>query len=583
VSFFIADDPTQDNSTVILICDKCGKPVKECSQDDIGTVFYECQDKHKTSTPIEKPYKPMMFTTLSSYQDEHDKFNAIYLATDLINNYFFKTDKKSQTIYIFSMERGIWEPLGEILIEQIVAEKLKLEYKQHYLTDIKGYIRANTYAELQETPNKLALNNGVLNVLTREIERPNPGEFIITKLPVTYDKTAECPTVLKFLTDVFGPEQLPVVQEFIGYCLYKSISFHKAVLLIGEGRNGKSTFLNLLNAFLGAENISHVTLYDLCTNRFAAAEYYGKLLNTRADLAKTTIASIGKFKEFTGNDVVTAEFKHKNPFTFNPTAKQIYSCNEAPEIKEDTLAVFSRWIILACNNVFLGKKCDPRILEKLTTPNELSGLLNYALEGLKRLLENGQFSVNEDIETLRAAMIRKMNPAKAFIEEQLSYENDPKAIIEESELYSKFILYCKRDKLPTTNKANFTKSIHEYLPEAKQTVERIQGKQVHVWQFVKIEVTATTATTSLFSSEDPILYSTVNNQPVAVVAEPNPEHEPYVSVVRLESAPEDNQGECVSCHRKGIMEFHAFHPDGSYGFLCAECGLEELNKLARGL
>lgn len=56
---------------------------------------------------------------------------------------------------------------------------------------------------------------------------------------------------------------------------------------------------------------------------------------------------------------------------------------------------------------------------------------------------------------------------------------------------------------------------------------------------------------------------------------------PFISVVRLESAPEDNQGECISCHRRGVMEFHAFHPDGSFGFLCAECGLEEMNKLAR--
>jgi hypothetical protein len=100
---------------------------------------------------------------------------------------------------------------------------------------------------------------------------------------------------------------------------------------------------------------------------------------------------------------------------------------------------------------------------------------------------------------------------------------------------------------------------------------------------VKMKETATTATTSLFSSENQVSYSTVNNQPVAVVADPNPEHEPYVSVVRLESAPEDNQGECVSCHRKGVMEFQAGNPDGSCGFLCAECGLGELDRLARAI
>ncbi|MCJ7635690.1 phage/plasmid primase, P4 family [Candidatus Bathyarchaeota archaeon] len=509
------------NTSIILICDTCGKPVKESSRDDIGTIFYKCENGHKTAAPIQKTYAPMMYGHISSYQDEYGKFQPIALAKDLMDNYFFKTDKKSLTIYVFSMERGIWEPLGEILIEQIVAEKLKLEYKQHFLTDIKGYIRASTYADLHETPDKLALENGILDVVTGEIEQPNPNEFIITRLPVTYDKNAQCPKSIKFLTEVFGKEQLPIVQELIGYCLYKAMPFHKAVLLIGEGRNGKSTFLNLLVAFLGIENTAHVTLQDLCVNRFAVAELLGKLANIRADLTKTTLASVGRFKELTGNDRIMAEFKHENPFTFQATAKQIYSCNEAPEIKEDTLAIFSRWIILACNNIFLGQNCDPKILEKLTAPSELSGLLNYALEGLKRLLDTGTFSINEDIAELRVTMIRKMNSAKAFIEEQISYENDINAFIEESELYSKFILYCKKEKLPTTNKANFTKNMHEYLTQAKQTTRRVAGKIVHVWQFVKLFKSVATVATSLFTPENQLSYSTVNNQPATVATEPS--------------------------------------------------------------
>lgn len=506
---------------VILLCDTCGKPVKESSKDDIGAVIYECENGHKTTTPTSKSYKPMMFDSASSYKGENGVFNPLRLAKDLLDNYFFKTDKKSLVIYVFSGERGIYEPLGEILIEQILAEKLKLEYKQHFLTDIKGYVRSVTYTDLYETPNKLALKNGVLNVLTGEIEQPSPFDFIITRLPVTYDKSAQCPNIIKFLMEIFDTDQRLVVQEFLGYCLYKAMPFHKTILLIGEGRNGKSTFLNLLTAFLGAENTAHVTFQDLCINRFAAAELFGKLANIRADLTKTTVASVGRWKELTGNDSIMAEFKHKKPFNFQSYAKQIYSCNEAPEIKEDTLAVFSRWIILACNNVFLGSKCDPKIIGKLTTPCELSGLLNYALEGLKRLLENGQFSVNEDIELLRSSMIRKMNSAKAFIEEQLSYENDVKAFIEESELYKNFVLFCKREKLPTMPKRSFTPNMKEHCPDAKQTGQRILGKVIRVWQFVKLRESVTTVTTLLSNSNNQISNSKVNNQPVTVVTKPS--------------------------------------------------------------
>ncbi len=498
----------------ILLCDICGKPVKEDYKDDIKTQWYKCENGHETSNPIRKDYTPNMYLHSSNYQDENEKFNQIKLAMDLVNNYFFRTDKQTGTIWVFQMTTGLWERYGEILIREIVADQLKQDYREHYLTDILSYIRAVTYMDLEETPNKLVVNNGVLNLDTRKLEQPNPGEFVITKLPVTHDKNAQCPKILKFLTEVFGENQLNVVQEFIGYCLYKAMPFHKAVMLLGEGANGKSTFLSLLKAFLGPENVAHETLQDLCWNRFKAAELYGKLANIRADLTKQNVGSIGRFKELTGGDTVSAEYKHKNPFSFPNYAKQIYSANEPPEIQEDTLAMFRRWIILSCNNVFLGEKCNPNIIEEITVEQELSGLLNYALDGLERLLKNKKFSVNETIEELRTTMIRKMNPAKAFIEEQLEYVNDPKAIIEEIELYRIASLWWKKECLPTTAKANFTKAMRQFFPEAKQTMTRIKGKPKHVWQFVK---SVTGVTTPLFIYPRGKKNSKTNNKVVTVV------------------------------------------------------------------
>jgi P4 family phage/plasmid primase-like protien len=516
-----AEESKPPNTLTILSCDTCGKPVKESSKDDVGTVFYECENGHKTASPTRKAYAPMMYECLTSYQGENGAFNPIAFANDLLNNYFFKTDKKSGIIYIFSLERGIWEPLGEIFIEQATAEKLALEYRQHYLIDIKGYMRASTYADLTETPNKLAVKNGVLNVLTREISPPSPGDFIITKLPITYDATAQCPAILKFLTEVFGEKQLSVVQEIVGYCLYKEMPFHKAALNVGDGANGKSTFNELLKSFLGPENVSNVTLQDLCYNRFASAQQYGKLANLCADLPNDSITSSGRFKMLTGGDTISAEFKHKPAFSFKNYAKMIFSANAIPQVSEDTLAFYRRWIILACNQVFLGENCDPRILEKLTTPQELSGLLNYALEGLKRLLSNGRFSVNETVEEQRGQYIRKSNSAKAFIEERLETSDDSKKYVEEAKLYQNFILFCNDQKLPTMPKRSFTINMQEFCPGAKQTTQRVGGKPgVHVWQYVEIPNVATVAGT-LFPEEKTHLNSKVKKPPAPPATKPS--------------------------------------------------------------
>lgn len=167
--------------------------------------------------------------------------------------------------------------------------------------------------------------------------------------------------------------------------------FHKAIMMIGSGANGKSTVLRLLKSFLGETDCSAVSLQDLCKNRFAAAQLYHKLANICADLPSDGIENSGKFKTLTGDDFVNAEFKFQKAFCFENYAKLAFSANQIPKTQDDTIAYFRRWIIAAFNQVFLGKNCDPTIIKKLTTEKELSGLLNLTLEGLNRILLNGGF------------------------------------------------------------------------------------------------------------------------------------------------------------------------------------------------
>ncbi len=107
------------------------------------------------------------------------------------------------------------------------------------------------------------------------------------------------------------------------------------------------------------------------------------MANISADLPKTAISTSGRFKMLTGRDTISAEFKHKNAFQFLNTAKMWFSCNEFPQTTEDTLAYVRRWKIFNCINVFIGEKADPKILEKLTTPQELCRFLKLDLRRIE--------------------------------------------------------------------------------------------------------------------------------------------------------------------------------------------------------
>jgi putative DNA primase/helicase len=210
------------------------------------------------------------------------------------------------------------------------------------------------------------------------------------------------------------------------------------------------------------------------------------MANISADLPSKKLWQTGTLKMLTGNDTVTAEEKFKQPFSFKNPAKLFFSTNKIPETTDDTPAFFRRWVLIVCNNVFVGEKCNPHIIEEITTKEEMSGLLNWSLEGLDRLLKNGRFSTTENLEDIRNEYIRKSNSAKAYIEENLVYENDPAAIIPANELYSNYVIYCQKQELPSMPKRSFTQNMEQWLPQAKNTTARINNKVIRVWQFVKI-------------------------------------------------------------------------------------------------
>jgi len=395
------------------------------------------------------------------YFDDDDKFVPKLLAEELMEEYSFITMRDNEQIYVYS--EGYYQPYAESLIKQECKARLEEEYRINRVHEVADFIKASTFQNRrEEMPNLVPLKNGVLDLDTMKLKTHSPEYMFFNLLPVDYDPNATCPKIQKFLEEITASkEDVDLLLEVVGYCLHRDYVIAKALMLVGEGANGKSTFLALVKAFLGTENVSGRSLQDLEEHRFAKADLHHKLANIYSDLPDKALYRTGTFKMLTGRDLITAEKKFMNSFNFVNYAKLLFSCNKVPEAYDDTSAFFRRWIITVFPNMFVGDNCDPYIQSKLTRPEELSGLLNLVLDSLKKLLKRGTFSYSKTTEELKEDYIRKSSPIAAFIMDCIEVDSD--AFIEKKALYKVFAAYCRGKSLPIVTETTFFKNLPQYI------------------------------------------------------------------------------------------------------------------------
>jgi P4 family phage/plasmid primase-like protien len=211
------------------------------------------------------------------------------------------------------------------------------------------------------------------------------------QIPVTYDPSAECPAWDKFVSEVFPEDAQELAYELAADLITPSRSSQKALLLLGEGSNGKSTYLRALTAFVGSTNAAGVSLHKLESDRFATARLMGKLANICPDLPSTHLTETSVFKAIVGGDDLHAEYKYGESFEFQPYCRLVFSANHVPRSGDASHAFFRRWLVVPFDRTFEGTEQIPRetLDAKLSDARELSGVLNRALEVMERVRSKG--------------------------------------------------------------------------------------------------------------------------------------------------------------------------------------------------
>jgi len=411
-----------------------------------------------------------------------DEYNAVLCADMLImsTDSGFKTvmnDRGGDVIHRYDSGQGIWVNDGKPFIETQIEQIMGLDAKPSFYRDVLKHVQVKSYVkaeDFEEDNHIIVFPNGCFNVLTGELTEFSPHYNARSRLPMNYDPSADCPAIKRFMAEVLSPENVAFMQEWAGYHFLKDYRFQRCVVLVNDGDGGKSTLLSIFIAAIGRENVASQNLYRISTNRFAVAELYGKIANISADISPTELKNTGTLKMLTGWDMITAERKNRDPFQFRNYAKLTFSCNQLPRTPDQTLAFYKRVIPIQFERSIPLEEQDANLLEKLTTPLELSGFFNWAYEGLLRALERGCLKEPLDVQERKELYENMSDPVTGFIREYVV--EDAELSVNRTDLYRWFTSYCKgKGIIPKTDRA-FFKEIRAncYCRDTNKTIDKVQ-------------------------------------------------------------------------------------------------------------
>jgi len=470
------------------------------TRDDVERLMHGCkigkwqeEGKSYRTLSLNKTWQKYKENPLRFFFD--NKFVSMNLGDEIQSVDRFVATSSRSPIWIYNPENGIWEDNGVDIIKIISQKKLGQMTKDHYKKEAVSYIRDGNYkpeGTLGAPKGKIVCINGVYDLDTDELGEYDHKLYALTRIPVTYDTTAKCPKIDLFLSQILHKKDIDAFYEIVGYCLYKGYPIARIFIFFGEqGRNGKSKALGLIEAFLGSDNTSSVNLQALTDDGFRSSNLHGKLANICGDIPGKPIENTGLIKKITGGDKVTFERKYFDAFDDTCAAKLIFSANQVPPPKYDnTGAFYRRMILIECPNSFKAGEpgTDPYILDKITTPEELSGLFNKAITGLKRLLENGKFSNEENEETRQLEYMKESDPIKYFAKAYVTQTLEPEYFITNEQLYNWYVFVCTGIKKIPTNNSWFPRQLRRYLPFADFTTLTIAHKKVRVVKGIKVDI-----------------------------------------------------------------------------------------------
>ncbi|HCG3018354.1 phage/plasmid primase, P4 family [Clostridium perfringens] len=427
--------------------------------------------------------KPKNSGNLPWYEEQEKglKFLPFVLAKHLSETRDVYYGGESFLIY----ENGVYNISGEKEAGRIIMDYMLPNYcimaSIRDCRDQWDILVSKDFDDFNRNPYLVNVRNGLLDIRDMSFKEHTPSYLSTVQLNVEYNPQVDCPQFKKFLNEVLDCKLIPLVQEIVGYLLTTNTASQKAFVFWGPARTGKSTLLWVVEyLLLGKKNVSNIPWQEI-GDKFKTAELLGKLANVFSDLPSKSIDDTGIFKVVTGEDYLMAEKKNKNPFKFKPFARLVFSCNELPRNYVDrTEGFYRRLIIVPFNRQIEKSKIDKALKYKFQREKE--GILNWALEGLKRLYENNfEFSENELTDGVKKEYKRENNNVISFVEE--CCELDGLFSCSRIEIYEAYKEFCVEAGLKALSQIKFNKEL-----EGNFNITRSRNRKLRSWNGVRIKL-----------------------------------------------------------------------------------------------
>lgn len=332
--------------------------------------------------------------------------------------------------------------------------------------------------------NLIAFTNGVLDIEAMTLMTPSPDIRIPNVIPHRWNPEAKS-DVLENALNAWACSDESVrlnIEETIGLCMCRTRSLRDSPILCGEGRNGKSTFLNFLINLIGEDNVSTL---DLATvgERFQSVALIGKLVNVGDDIANDFVrgGKLAIVKKVISGDWIPAEYKGGATFKFRPYCMMVFSCNEFPRMGDHSTGIFSRLLPIPFDADFSAQsgRCNTALGRDLMGEDICEAAIVLGVKALVGCLQRGGMTRGARQMKALEQVKRDNSSVYQFACERLNYgEADPVDIMysSTSSLYNFYVGYCDESGLKAVARNSFSTEMCK-LYKAYTQRETIGGVQ----------------------------------------------------------------------------------------------------------
>ena len=349
-------------------------------------------------------------------------------------------------------------------------------------------------AQVEDFPpvtDRIALANGTL-YLDGTFQEGKP-EIVRNRLPVKYDPKAAQPVHwLRFLSDLLYPEDIPTVQEFIGYCLIPSNKGQRMMIIKGNGGEGKSQIGAVLGTLFGS-NMKDGSIGKISENRFARADLEHILLCVDDDMRMEALRQTNYVKSIvTAQGKMDLERKGKQSYQGWMFVRLLaFSNGDLQALYDRSDGFYRRQLVLTTKEKPVDRADDPDLAEKMKA--EAEGIFLWAFEGLQRLVANNfKFTESDRIRENREAVKRDNNNIFDFMESEGYIRCKADASISSKDFYEIYRMWCEENSLAPLKARSFSDAMianaGRFNLEHCNNITNSAGRRV--WGFMGVEAVA---------------------------------------------------------------------------------------------